>query len=429
MSETKSQPIMILDSEEQWLEEEVKRNVWTGPFNKAVGVIDSIYNWGRRSSIWPMQFGLACCAIEMICAGGGRFDIARFGAELFRPSPRQADLMIVAGTVTKKMVPAIVRLYNQMAEPKYVLAMGACATAGGPFKEGYNVVSGIDKFLPVDVYVPGCPPTPQALLNGLITLQNKIDAQSVRAVSWYRSETHEAIPEPRLGPDIFDPRRAIEIKQLSADPAKMEELYVRIANRAEVKHGKKEGEGSAEGGAAKSAATAKPAASATTKPPAKPPATTSATTTPPVEPASSPPGAAAVIEANRGQVKPIPATQIDKIMLDRRDDPPGDTSPEKPARPGLPTASPSNEVKLEELKADADFAARQSDIHGDLAKGSSSAQVEAKKLETQTENAVSDAIEKEQLPAGELKKVEPGAGESKEATKKFEGEINDGKEL
>src|SRR3989338_4792359 len=122
----------------------------------------------------------------MICTAAARFDIARFGAELFRASPRQADLMIVSGTVTKKMVPMIVRLYNQMPEPKYVISMGACATAGGPFKEGYNVVSGIDKFLPVDVYIPGCPPTPQALLHGLMTLQKKIDGQSIRQVPWYR---------------------------------------------------------------------------------------------------------------------------------------------------------------------------------------------------------------------------------------------------
>ncbi len=139
----------------------------------AITTLDKIYNWGRRSSIWPMMFGLACCAIEMICTAASRFDFARFGMEIMRPSPRQADLMLVSGTVTKKMVPQIVRLYNQMPEPKYVVAMGACASGGGPFKEGYNVVSGIDRFIPVDVYITGCPPTPQALLNGLITLQKK----------------------------------------------------------------------------------------------------------------------------------------------------------------------------------------------------------------------------------------------------------------
>ena len=169
--------------------------------------LDKIYNWGRRSSIWPMVFGLACCAIEMICTAASRFDIARFGMEVFRATPRQADLMIVSGTVTKKMVPQIVRLFNQMPEPKYVMAMGACASGGGPFKEGYNVVSGIDKFVPVDVYVPGCPPTPQALLHGLIKLQEKIDGQSLKSVRWYGQDTSEAIPVPVLGPDLLDPRQ------------------------------------------------------------------------------------------------------------------------------------------------------------------------------------------------------------------------------
>ena len=122
--------------------------------------IDRIYNWGRRSSVWPLMFGLACCAIEMIATAAGRYDFSRFGMEVMRPSPRQADLMLVSGTVTKKMAPTIVRLYNQMPEPKYVVAMGACASGGGPFKEGYNVVSGVDKLIPVDVYIPGCAPPP-----------------------------------------------------------------------------------------------------------------------------------------------------------------------------------------------------------------------------------------------------------------------------
>ncbi len=171
-----------------------------------VTTLDRIYNWGRRASVWPMLFGLACCAIEMICTAASRFDLARFGMEIMRPSPRQVDLMIVSGTVTKKMVPLIVRLYNQMPEPKYVLAMGACASGGGPFKEGYNVVSGIDQFLPVDVYVPGCPPTPQALLHGLIAVQRKIERESLRQARWYRRGQAEAIPMPLLGPDLIDPR-------------------------------------------------------------------------------------------------------------------------------------------------------------------------------------------------------------------------------
>jgi NADH-quinone oxidoreductase subunit B len=180
-----------------------------------VTTLDKIYNWGRRSSIWPMMFGLACCAIEMICTAASRYDFARFGMEVMRPSPRQADLMLVSGTVTKKMIPILVRLYNQMPEPKYVVAMGACASGGGPFKEGYNVVAGVDRYIPVDVYIPGCPPTPQALLHGLITLQRKIDTQSIRTVRWYRKEPIEAIPIPILGPDVLDPRQAHILKEIA----------------------------------------------------------------------------------------------------------------------------------------------------------------------------------------------------------------------
>ncbi len=181
--------------------------------------LDKIYNWSRRNSLWPMMFGLACCAIEMICTAASRYDFSRFGMEVMRPSPRQADVMIVSGTVTKKMVPQIVRLYNQMPEPKYVIAMGACASGGGPFKEGYNVVSGIDKFVPVDVYIPGCPPTPQALLNGLITLQKKVDHESIKTVRWYRKEPVEAIPVPILGPDLIDPRKTALIYEKTHQPA------------------------------------------------------------------------------------------------------------------------------------------------------------------------------------------------------------------
>jgi NADH-quinone oxidoreductase subunit B len=137
--------------------------------------------WGRSKSVWPLQFGLACCAIEMISASMARFDIARFGSEVFRPSPRQADLLIVSGTVTKKMAPQVIRLWNQMPDPKYCIAMGACAISGGPFKQGYNVLKGIDRFIPVDVYIPGCPPRPEALLHGLIQLQEKIKSGAVPA--------------------------------------------------------------------------------------------------------------------------------------------------------------------------------------------------------------------------------------------------------
>ena len=187
--------------------EELKGNV-------LLTTIDFIYNISRSYSLWPMTFGLACCAIEFIVAGTARYDMSRFGMEVARPSPRQADLLIISGTVTKKMLVPIVRLYNQMAEPRYIVSMGACATGGGPFKEGYNVVSGIDKYLPVDVYVPGCPPTPEALIHGFITLHDKFKRQSLRTVPWYRKEYSSEIPIPVLGPDVFStaPQKMAEVR-------------------------------------------------------------------------------------------------------------------------------------------------------------------------------------------------------------------------
>jgi NADH-quinone oxidoreductase subunit B len=156
-----------------WIEGRFEENVITTTMEQAM-------NWGQQSSIWPMTFGLACCAIEMMAAGASKYDIDRFGAGAFRATPRQADLMIVAGTVTFKMASRVRRLYEQMPDPKYVIAMGACTVGGGPyFKHGYHVVKGVDLVVPVDVYVPGCPPRPEALLEGLMRIQDKIKARKV----------------------------------------------------------------------------------------------------------------------------------------------------------------------------------------------------------------------------------------------------------
>jgi NADH-quinone oxidoreductase subunit B len=177
-----------------------KQGIW-------VTSMQELYNWGRRNSIWPLQFGLACCAIEMIATAASRYDLARFGG----------DLMIVAGTVTKKMAPQIVRLYNQMPDPKYVISMGACAISGGPFKQGYNVLKGIDRYIPVDVYIPGCPPRPEALLHAFMELQRKIDGQKLSGqgkAEFLKSNTPSEYPVPAFGahdleppanPDVFDP--------------------------------------------------------------------------------------------------------------------------------------------------------------------------------------------------------------------------------
>lgn len=147
--------------------------------NVIISSIDFIYNWARSNSIWPLTFATSCCGIEMIHTSAANFDIARFGSEVFRATPRQADLIICAGTITHKMAPALLKLYQQMPEPKYVIAMGACTCGGGMFTDSYSVVNGIDKIIPVDIYLPMCPPKPEALLDSIIKLQKKIRKETI----------------------------------------------------------------------------------------------------------------------------------------------------------------------------------------------------------------------------------------------------------
>ena len=157
----------------EYLEEMVRQlndngsNVW-------MGCMDDLINWGRSNSLWPLTFATSCCGIEFMAVGAARYDFARFGFEVARASPRQADLIMVAGTITHKMAPVLKRLYDQMADPKYVIAVGGCAISGGPFKNSYHVVKGVDMIIPVDVYIPGCPPRPEALLYGMMQLQRKV---------------------------------------------------------------------------------------------------------------------------------------------------------------------------------------------------------------------------------------------------------------
>ena len=168
LKESSQQPIPDPD---RWLDEELRQNI-------LLTSVDTLLNWARRSSLWPVICFPACCAFELIAANASRFDLSRFGMEILRASPRQADVMITAGTLTWKMAPNVKRIYEQMAEPKWVIAMGACGISGGIFASSYNVVPGYNRIVPVDVYVPGCPPRPEALIHGIRMLQNKIAKRS-----------------------------------------------------------------------------------------------------------------------------------------------------------------------------------------------------------------------------------------------------------
>ena len=161
----------------EYLENMVKQ-LNEGGTKVLVGCLDDLINWGRSNSLWPLTFATSCCGIEFMAVGAARYDFARFGFEVARASPRQADMIMVAGTITHKMAPVLKRLYDQMADPKYVIAVGGCAISGGPFKKSYHVLNGVDKILPVDVYIPGCPPRPEALLYGMIQLQRKVKLEN-----------------------------------------------------------------------------------------------------------------------------------------------------------------------------------------------------------------------------------------------------------
>ena len=196
-----------------------------------LGKLDWIINWARRNSIWPMGFGLACCAIEMMASAATKFDIDRFGAGVFRGSPRQSDLMIVSGTVTHKMEPRIRVLYDQMPEPRYVMAHGVCAINGGPYYEyGYHVMKGIDLIVPVDIYVPGCPPRPEALIDGIMKLQEMIKRETVAArrdrLGYWEENRDKLLPDTKL--QVFDNSQEMEsIKAYEEKVKRFREKYLK----------------------------------------------------------------------------------------------------------------------------------------------------------------------------------------------------------
>lgn len=189
-----------------------KRNTQVAIAKIVFTTVDFFYNWARANSIWPLTYATSCCAIEMMCTGASHFDMARFGCEVYRATPRQSDLMITAGTVTHKMAPAMLRLYEQMPEPKYVIAMGACTVTGGMYEnDSYSVVRGVDRILPVDVYLPGCPPRPEALLDAIRLLQKKMQTESLLERKQFLEAHKPKVKLPPEGSEVIHPIPGLEV--------------------------------------------------------------------------------------------------------------------------------------------------------------------------------------------------------------------------